>query len=190
MMFLTDFADQAVMLPLAAAILLTLLALGWPRGAASWGACVAGVLVVMLALKLVAVGCVRHLAWTGLVSPSGHTATAAVVYGGLLALLAPRIAPGMRIAALAGTAVALAIGLTRLVLHMHSVADVLLGAAVGVPGAVLLRRLAGPRPAGLRVPWVLAAACLVMLVFHGNRLEAETRIRWIALDVWPLSVCR
>ncbi len=190
MNFLTNFADQAVLLPLAACVFGTLLALRWRRGALAWGACVAGVLAVMLVLKLVALACGAHFAWTGVVSPSGHTATAAVVYGGLFALLAPPSRTGTLVAAAAGGLVALGVGLTRLALHVHTPADVLVGAAVGVAGAVLMRRLAGKRPARPASPWLLAGTCLVLLVFHGNKLQAETRLRWLALDVWPLSECR
>ena len=190
MNFLTNFADQAVTLPLAACVFLGLLALGWRRGALAWGASVAGVLTMMLVLKLATLACESHLAQTGLKSPSGHTATAAVVYGGLFALLAPRSRRVTLVAAASGGAFALGIGLTRLALHVHTVADVLVGAAVGVAGAVAMRHLAGPRPTRLATSWLLAGACLVLLLFHGDKLEAETRLRWLALDVWPLSACR
>lgn len=190
MNFLTDFADQAVVLPLAACVLLGLVAVGWRRGAACWAVAVAGVLAVTLALKLVAMACQSHLGWADLRSPSGHTAAAAVVYGGLLALLAPPSRAGTWLAAVAGGMAALLFGLTRLALQVHTVPDVLVGAAVGVAGAVLMRHAAGPRPARLRAPWLLLAACTVIVVFHGERLEAEGRIHWLALDLWPLDRCR
>ncbi len=187
--FVTDFADQAVTLPLAACVLFGLVGIGWRRGALAWGGCVAGVLSAMLLLKLVAMACGRTLAWTGVLSPSGHTATAAVVYGGLLALLAPRSVAGTLLAAATGGAMALLFGLTRLELHVHTLPDVLLGAAVGVSGAMLMRHLAGVRPPRLVSPWLLAPAVLVVLVFHGDKLQAEERIRWLAMDVWPLDRC-
>ena len=190
MTFLTNFGDQAVVLPLAACVFVILLSLGWRRGALAWGCCVAGVLAVMLVLKLLALACGTHFAWTGLASPSGHTATAAVVYGGLFALLVPRSRGGTLVAACAGGAIALAIGLTRLALHVHTPADVLVGAAVGVTGAVLMRHLAGTRPPRPAAPWLLAAACLILLIFHGDKLQAESRLRWLAQDIWPLSECR
>jgi membrane-associated phospholipid phosphatase len=190
MKFVTDFADQAVALPVAATVLLALLALGWRRGALAWAAGVGGVLLAMLVLKLVTFACAWRVPWIGLSSPSGHTATAAVVYGGLLALLVPRGFAGTLAAAVAGGAFALLFGLTRLALHAHTVPDVVVGAAVGIAGAVILRLLAGERPARLSSPRLTLAACVVMLLFHGHRLEAETRIRALALDVWPLSLCR
>jgi membrane-associated phospholipid phosphatase len=190
MMFLTDFADQAVALPLAATVLIVLLALGWRRGAFAWAGCVGGVLAVMLVLKLITFACIWRAPWLGITSPSGHTATAAVVYGGLLALLVPRGVRGTLVVALAGGAFALVFGLTRLALEVHTVPDVIIGAMVGVTGAMLLRHLAGDRPARLSSPRIALAACVVMLLFHGHKLEAETRIRYLALDLWPLSLCR
>lgn len=190
MKFVTDFADQAVALPLAATILVFLLALGWRRGALAWGVGVGGVLGIMLVLKLVTFACVWRVPWTGLSSPSGHTATAAVVYGGLLAMLLPRGWGSTLVAAIAGGAFALVFGLTRLALQVHTVPDVIVGAAVGVAGAVSLRRLAGDRPTGLSSPRLTLVAFVVMLLFHGHRLEAETRIRLLALDIWPLTLCR
>ena len=171
MQFLTDFADQAVVLPLAAYVLVVLATLGWRRGALAWGAAVAGVLGVMLV-------------------PSGHTATAAVVYGGLLAMLVTRSAAGTLLAAGLGGALAALVGLTRLMLHVHTVGDVLVGAAVGVAGAVAMRRLAGVRPARPASPWALLVGCVVVFALHGTRLQAETRLHWLAVDVWPLNACR
>jgi membrane-associated phospholipid phosphatase len=190
MRFLTDFADEAVVLPVAAVVLVALLALGWRRGALAWGFGVAGVLGVMLVLKLVTFACGWRVPWTDLSSPSGHTAAAAVVYGGLLALLVRRDLGGTIIAALAGGAFALVFGLTRLALQVHTVPDVVVGAAIGVTGAVLLRHAAGDRPARLSSPRLAIAAFFVMAVFHGHRLEAETHIRSLALDIWPLSLCQ
>jgi hypothetical protein len=82
------------------------------------------------------------------------------------------------------------VGLTRLALGVHTVADVLVGAAVGVAGAMAMRAMAGVRPAGLRRPALLLLAGVMMVAFHGHRLEAETRIRFLATEMGPLSLCR
>jgi membrane-associated phospholipid phosphatase len=182
MLFLTDFADQAVVLPVAAVVLVVLLMLGWRRGALAWVLGVGGVLGTMLVLKLIVFACLWRLPGLGLSSPSGHTAAAAVVYGGLLALLVPRQRGGPLLAALAGGALAL--------LVVHTVPDVVVGAAVGVAGAMLLRYFAGVRPERLSSPRLVLAVCVAIALFHGHRLAAETRIRWLALDIWPLSLCR
>jgi len=188
--FVTDFADEAVVLPVAGAVLAVLLATGWRRGAAAWVGSIAVVLGLMVVLKAVVFACGHLIPWSGLASPSGHTAASAAIYGGLLALLAPQSRRGALVAILASSAIALLFASTRLALGVHTVPDVLAGATVGISGALLMRLLAGPRPRIVPRPWLLVAAALAMVVFHGTRLQAEQRIRGAALGVWPLSACR
>ena len=61
MTFITDFADQAVILPLVLAIGIALLAQGWRRGAAAWALAVVATFAAMLALKLVFLACSAQL---------------------------------------------------------------------------------------------------------------------------------
>ena len=182
MNFVTDFADQAVVLPLVLVLALTLAALGWRRGAAAWLGATAATLGVVLVRKLAARACGPPL----LRSPSGHTAAAGLVCGGI-AVLAGLGGGFVGLAALAGATV---IGLTRVALGMHSWAEVLLGGAVGVAGALALARLAGPRPARLRLRWVAVAAVTVVTLLHGLRLPAEAEIRAASFDTARLlGVC-
>ena len=93
--WLTDFADQAVVLPVLLAVGM-MLGLGrrWSQ-AACWFAAIVPVLAVVGAVKSLAYAC----AWLwplldsdrlNVRSPSGHTASAAVLYGSLAGLLAIR----------------------------------------------------------------------------------------------------
>jgi membrane-associated phospholipid phosphatase len=192
MKFFTDFADQAVVLPLAVTICLALAAAGWRRGAVAWAVVVPATLLAVALSKLMVVTCGQFLPLHGLKSPSGHTASAAVVYGGLLALLLPEPARGARrpFAALLLAAIfAVLFGGSRLALHAHTRSDVVAGACLGIAGALALARLAGPRPAGLRVAIPAAAACAVVLLLHGTHLHAEEQIDRMAHLVWPLSIC-
>jgi membrane-associated phospholipid phosphatase len=187
--FVTDFADQAVVLPTAIVVLVALALLGWRRAALSWALCVAATLGTTLALKLVVMACsVGNSA--GLASPSGHAAGAACVYGGGFALLVQERRPATRIAALTALAVAVAVGVTRLALGVHSLADVCAGSAPGVIGAVSMRWLAGERPPGLRLARVAAVALVTIALLHGRRLDAEPRLRWAAVQFWPFTLCR
>ncbi len=185
MTFLTDFADEAVVLPLALAVGLVLLALGWRRGAAAWALAVGGTLAVMLVLKVAGWACGPPLLRT----PSGHAAAAAVICGGLVLIVGRRDRPH-RVLFMAVLAAAV-VGVSRLLLGAHSVPEVLIGGAVGIAGASLLARLAGPPPQGLRARWVAAVVVVVLVLFHGTRLPAETHIGGFALRIaQQFRVCR
>ncbi len=184
MRFLTDFADLAVLLPLALCIGAGFAALGWRRGALAWGVALSGTLATMLVLKLLFLGCGSERA----LSPSGHTAAGTTVYGGLLALWLRRWLSPRAAALLAGGTLAALIGATRIALHAHLPVEVAIGAAIGIGGILLLLRACGPRPVDLRFAWLIPPALLVVLLLHGHRLEAERDLR--AYAGWlPAPVC-
>ena len=172
MTFLTDFGDQAVVLPLVLAIAVVLGLQGWRRGALVWLAAIGGTFGVMLVLKLFLLGCSAVFGPFALRSPSGHVAAVSVVCGGLLALYGR----GWRIVAIVVLAAAVAIGLTRVGLHLHSWPEVVLGGGIGMAGALAVSRYAGPRPP-LRARPLILTAVFVLAAFHGRHLEAEIAIR-------------
>jgi membrane-associated phospholipid phosphatase len=186
MNFLTDFADQAVVLPVAAAVALVLAAQGWRRGALAWIAVVAMTLGVILLMKVGFLACAPVFHPWELRSPSGHTAAASVVAGGMVALIAGRLRAVLCVALLA----AVLIGSSRLELGFHSPPEVVIGALTGVAGAALLSFLAGPPPSRRPVS-LLVVAFVVAMLLHGMRLPAEAAI-WRfsqgALDFVP--ACR
>ena len=188
MKFLTDFADQAVVLPLAAAIAITLLLLGWWRGAIGWIVAVPATLGMVLSLKIVFYACQGTLPDFGIRSPSGHTASATVVYGGLLALFGKHgvghRARHLLVIGSMAMLLALLFGFSRVDLGVHTVPDVLVGGAVGTIGALLFVVLAGQPPKGLR-RWVLGAVTvLVAVLCHGRELQAEEAIQRMAIGYW------
>ena len=130
--FLTDFADQAVVLPLVLAVALVLVCQGWRRGAGAWLVSIGATFSVMLALKLIFLGCTPVFGAVDLHSPSGHAAAATVLCGGLGAIYRGRHKVVLACAILAG----IVIGLTRIGLHEHSGPEVLLGGAIGLAGAM------------------------------------------------------
>ena len=187
--FVTDFADQAVVLPLAVTAAILLAAGGWRRGALAWTFVMTGVLGSVMAMKLVASACGHLLPVAGFHSPSGHTASAAMVYGGLPAIALRPFSGRSRWALLLALAAAACIGMSRLLLHVHTVAEVLAGGAAGVTGAVLLSRLAGRRPPELGFRRMAVASGLIMVLLHGFRLPAEAAIQRMSFRIWPLSEC-
>jgi len=185
--FITDFADQAVILPLVLAIGISLLVQGWHRGAAAWAAAILGTFGSMLALKLAFLACSSSLDVTNIHTPSGHVAAAAVVAGGLAAVLSRRRHAALLLALLA----AAVIGGSRLALGAHSLAEVVIGALVGLAGALSLLVLAGRPPPGLGARRIAVLAVAVVVIFHGFHLPAEAHIRGTAWRLArALAVCQ
>lgn len=186
MRFLTDFADQAVILPLVLAVAVALAVQGWRRGAVVWLAVVAATFAATLGLKLAFLACSPLFGPMDVRSPSGHVAAATVVAGGLAVMLTRRRASIVPVAVLA----AVVIGVSRLLLGAHSLPEVVVGAAVGLAGAGALLRLAGPPPALRTAPLALTVLAIAVL-FHGLHLPAEAAIRhtaWRAAQFIP--ACR
>ncbi len=175
MKYLTDFADQAVILPLVLAVAVALAAQRWRRGALVWLLVVGATFLSVLVGKLIFLSCATVFGPWDIHSPSGHVAAATVVSGGLAVMLTRRRTSILPVALIAGAV----IGLSRLLLGMHSLPEVCIGAVIGLLGAVALRRFAGAPPSLRPVPLV-AVILLVAFVFHGLHLPAEAAIRYTA----------
>lgn len=189
--FVTDFADQAVILPAAALIAVLLASGGWRRGALAWSIAIVGTFSLMLVLKL-GFGACGYLIGNGdIESPSGHTAAAGVFYGGIFAYLTEWLFGRTLFSLLAILVVVVLVGVSRVVLGAHTVAEALVGALVGSIAALMMVRGAGPPPEkGRRLAALLLPACLLIFLLHGIRLPAEAAIRQYATEAWPLSACR
>ncbi len=186
MNYLTDFADQAVILPLVLATAVALAIQGWRRGAVVWLLVVASTFVAMLALKLMFLSCSPLFGPMDIHSPSGHVAAATVVAGGLAAMLSRQRATILPAALVA----AVVIGISRFVLGMHSLAEVVIGALIGLTGAAALLKFAGPPPR-LRTGPLIAVIVMIVVLFHGLHLPAEAAIRHTALRVAQyIPACR
>jgi membrane-associated phospholipid phosphatase len=185
--YLTDFADQAVILPLVLAVAITLAIQGWRRGAVTWIAVVAATFGATLAFKLMFLACSPLFEPIDVHSPSGHVSAAVVVSGGLAAMLTRRgtnILPAALVAACV-------IGISRLVLGAHSLPEVIVGALIGLAGAAIMLRLARRPPEGVRAAPVMAVVVVVAAVFHGLHLPAEAAIRHTAFNLAQyIPACR
>lgn len=188
--FLTDFADQAVLIPVAVAVGIVFAASGWRRGVFAWTAAIGFTLGITLLLKLALLACGEYLPGNVLRSPSGHTVASGVIYGGLLAIILGRVSNHARWTLPAAVVCAAVIGASRLALGVHTPAEVCLGGIVGIIGAVTVARLAGPPPPTLRIATVAMPAAVAIVLFHGFHMPAEAAIRQMAFDLWPLSSCR
>lgn len=176
MRYLTDFADQALILPLVLAITVALAVQGWRRGALTWLTVVAGTFAATLSFKLMFLACSPVFGPMDVHSPSGHVAAATVVAGGLAAMLTRHRATILPAAVLA----AIVIGVSRLVLGAHTLPEVIVGALIGLAGAAALLRFAGTPPPTLRIAPLLAVIVIVAAICHGLHLPAEAAIRHTA----------
>ncbi len=176
MRYLTDFADQAVIIPLMVATAVALAVQGWRRGAAVWLIVVSATLAATLALKFMFLACAPLANPLDVHSPSGHVAAATVVAGGLAAMITRRRSSVFQAALLT----ACLIGLSRLVLGMHTLPEVILGGLIGMTGVAALVRFAGPPPRPQLRPLV-AVVVVIACLFHGLHFPAEAAIRHTAL---------
>jgi len=184
--FLTDFADQAVILPLVLTVAMMLAIQGWTRGALTWLLVIAATFGTILCLKLIFLACAPVFGVLDTRSPSGHVAAATVVAGALAFILTRRPAVILPVA----LAVSVMIALSRLVLGVHSLPEVVLGGLAGLAGTAAFLYLAGP-PRLVRPLPIVAAIAVVTALFHGTHLPAEAVILRSALGLADyVAVCR
>jgi membrane-associated phospholipid phosphatase len=179
--FITDLGDTAVTVPLALLMLCFLVAARRPRLAIGWAVAILGCAGVIGGLKLVLDACGNPIAGAGLASPSGHAAMSAVVYGGFAAVIGANLAAPARAAVIAGAAaLIIAMPLSRIVLHVHTPIEVVVGLVVGLAAVAIIVVTATIRGERLPVLWLAAAAILVAMLFHRDRWPTERAIHHLA----------
>lgn len=190
--FITDFGDQAILLPLAAGIAVVFALSGWRRGAFAWAFAMGSTFGLVLLLKLDLAACAHIASRVRPHSPSGHTAAAAAVYGGLAAIMMRRkwstkywILYAIAIALF----LAFVFGASRAMLGVHSIAEIVEGGIVGTIGAVSAAVLAGIPAPGVRMSRVVIVGIFVLFALHGLHMPAEAAIRSISVRFWLFPIC-
>ena len=179
--FVTDLGDSAVTLPLAALVLIFLLfARDWQTTRA-WIAMIAGCVVAIGALKLAFIGCGNRLEFGGIVTPSGHTAISVAVYLSFSRLLGGGAPRSLSLALYIGAALlVIGIGVSRLLLNVHDLGEVIIGFAVGIAGHIILWMGAARRNSPLPVTMMAISAIVLIGARHGTRWDLEPRLHHIA----------
>lgn len=160
------FGDSTVLLPSAAALFIVLMLRKTSRLLAWQWSLLFGITgAIVCASKLAFMGWgvgIRELDYTGF---SGHSALSAAFWPIFLWLLSARFSAGLQKAAVAtGYILAAVVGYSRLVIHAHSVSEVIAGLLLGAAGSALFlllqKRISNSDYK--TIPWG-GVACLVMV---------------------------
>jgi membrane-associated phospholipid phosphatase len=175
----TGFGDIAVLMPLAAIILVWLLLTRSFHSAAWWVISVLVCSIVIFILKLVFYRCPPI---AQLHSPSGHTSLSMLVYGAITLVTATETKGLLqKVMLFGGTCLILAIAVSRLILQVHSLAEVGMGLVIGAASLVLFCRSYRQLEGG--TGWVIllvAASATLTAVLHGRIFDAQTIVQNIA----------
>ena len=180
--FITDCGDSAVTLPLALLVLIFLFVAHERRLSYAWTATIGGCAVAIGMLKLVFGACGQDIVGGYIVSPSGHTAMSTAVYGSLAVLTGSRLPVGRRALVYAGATVGIiGIALSRVVLHEHNFAEIVIGWLVGAGAVAGFAAALGRREApALPLGWMLVSGVVLVAVLHGTRWQIEPVLRHVA----------
>jgi membrane-associated phospholipid phosphatase len=175
---ITDFGNLAVLLPLVAVVTVWLMATRQSRALLWWLVAVALCMGSTAVLKVYFFVC-PPLA--DLHSPSGHTSLSTLVYGTLTIAIASIVSGWKRGAVIgAGAAFIAMIGISRILIHAHSVLEVVVGSVIGVGALALFAWQFWPRrPAEPRLRTMLITCFALMVMLNGEDLHAEDMLHAI-----------
>lgn len=180
---ITNLGDSALLLPLA---LLLAIWLAWSRNldlAAVWLLLIGGIGLLVTSSKIAFIGWgigSRTLDFTGI---SGHTTfSLAILPSALYLLLWQTRASIRRLGWLTGLLAGVLVGISRVVLHHHSVSEALAGMVCGITVSLSFALLVRHRTLHLHRPRLIAG-CIVILAWasYGERAPTQQWVTQIAL---------
>jgi membrane-associated phospholipid phosphatase len=182
----TRLGEAEILLPASLLAALALLRRAESRPLAAWWVgLLAAAIVLTTASKIAFIG--WGIGWPAIdfTGISGHAMFSAAVYPLLLKMLASGRSPRARWLALgAGVAVALLVGVSRVVVGAHSVSEVVAGLVVGgaaSAGALMLVRLP-PTRIGPAMP-ATVAIWLALMVLHAPASRTHSTVTRLALKL-------
>ncbi len=190
MLALTNFGDTAVLLPLSVFLLLWLAIARSTAAALWWLAVVVASNGALILLKLYSYECAPL---PDLKSPSGHTGFSTLAYGALAFVVAVEQQSALRRVGigLACAVLVLGIAASRVLLKEHTVPEVIVGLLVGLAGfTVFARGYPGRRRgrSGGLIALTIGAVAVIVL-FHGNKLNAEETLHLFGSELHLGVVC-
>ena len=185
-LFLTRWGNSLLLLPAAACICIGAWSVGDRRVAFRWAAWFGAAVLLVLATKLAFLGWgigIRRVDFTGI---SGHSTLAASVLPMFAWWLARERPPLIRRSAmLVGVALGVLVGVSRVVLAAHSVAEVVAGVVLGSLVAwIAIPRERGTGPGGV-FRWAVLTGLVVLGLVPGtgNSDDAHDVVVRIALQL-------
>jgi membrane-associated phospholipid phosphatase len=177
---ITDFGNLAVLLPLVGVVTVWLAAIGQRRALLWWLTAAALCVAATATLKIYFFVCPPL---TDLHNPSGHTSLSTLVYGTLTLAVATAVTGWKRVAVIGlGGAFIGAIGLSRVLVHEHSMPEVVLGSLIGSAAlALFAHQFWSRRPAEPRLQAMLITAIALMVMLNGHDLRAEGLLHAVGL---------
>jgi len=131
--FITGLGDSAVVLPASVLLLAYMLYLRHGRHAWLWFSTLALCAMLTLLLKALFFAFGSEVPTLAIRSPSGHTSLSVTFYGCCALMMAEGTHPARAVLLLAiAGGIATAVAMSRVLLHLHTWSEVLVGLAVGV----------------------------------------------------------
>jgi membrane-associated phospholipid phosphatase len=177
---ITGTGDLAVLIPLIGILSVWLLLTRQLAALCWWNAAVAICAGVTAILKIYFYVCPPAVDFS---NPSGHTSLSTLVYGALTLLILRSVIGWRRyVVAFLGAALVFSIGISRLLLHAHSLPEVLFGWLIGLLTLWFFARAFGLRAYPYFRP--LIAACVIIIVsMTGQEVRAENLLHALGLHL-------
>jgi undecaprenyl-diphosphatase len=176
---ITLLGEPLMMIPVAIVVIVWLWFSCSRRMALWWGALLALGGAILIAQKLLYYVGGVSLASIRLYTVSGHSVAASYIYGSLIAIIARNWPRGLRYVGWAAVALmVLAIGVSRVAVAGHRIAEAVTGLALGILLLAWFLRFVWRSGAPRYPVWTLAAPCFaVMALTYGHVYEFETIFR-------------
>lgn len=179
----SNLGDSGLLVALTFCCVLYLSATDNKRTAAILFSALLVCMVIMGLLKVFFIPCHDHFPDWHIVSPSGHAAMSAAIYGTLAALATKRLPTVLQWTAILGAMLLIGtIAAARVLQGQHTLNEVLLGLGIGCTIAVTAATFLQPvTHVAFRLRYLALSALVALVLLYGTHAPAEIFIRHFAL---------
>jgi membrane-associated phospholipid phosphatase len=186
---ITDCGDLAILLPIAC-VLTVWAALVGARGIFKWWLAALAICVGGTGLLKIYFFACPPLA--NLHSPSGHSSLSTLVYGTLTLAVASSMQDWRRwLAVIAGALLVFAIAVSRIVVHAHSIPEVILGSILGLVAlSLVVTAYLREAPTKTYLAPLVTVSVMLAILLNGHELRAEELLHHMAVYLNIARECR